>query len=491
MKPPRASALGDPHRWRPSTFPGGSPGQPDPLPGPPPPAVRVTEVLAASANSSDDWVEVYNPEQRAAEIGGWWLTDSFNRPKRARIPAGWTVPPQGFLVIPASVFDGAGPDGFAFSAEGDGVWLLSADAAGNFTGWMHGFTFGASPPNTSFGRWTTSTGQEHFIAQSRPSPGSLNSESPVGPLVFTEIALAPSSTGRALGVNDAFIEILNLSAQPVPLAHPFDPASAWQIQGTVDFQFAQAFPTGQILEPGARLLLVSFNPTLEPFALAAFRARYAINPDITITGPWRGELNPNQTTLRLLPPSGADRFSDAQALPVGAEVLDLVPLPPWPATGFAAGQSLSRKSSMSFAGDGAQWAATPPTPGEADIDLDGLPDSWETLHGLNPTSALGHDGLDGNPDADAFTNLEEYRGRTDPTVADTAGRLMVLPSGHGRIACLVSGRAGQPFVLEGTDANRPAQWQELRSEVIPNEGTWVFQLATGTPRAFLLRLRTP
>ena len=69
--------------------------------------------------------------------------------------------------------------------------------------------------------------------------------------------------------------------------------------------------------------------------------------------------------------------------------------------------------------------------------------------------------------------------------------LMVLPSGHGRIACLVSGRAGQPFVLEGTDANGPAQWQELRSDVIPAEGTWVFQLATRTPNAFLLRLRTP
>ncbi len=486
-----ASQLGDPARWRPSTFPGGSPGLADPPPGPPPPAVRVTEVLAASANSSADWVEVYNPEPRAADIGGWWLTDSLNRPKRARIPNGWTVPPQGFLVIPASVFDVAGPDGFAFSAEGDGVWLLSADTAGNLTGWMHGFTFGASPPNTSFGRWTTSTGQEHFFAQSRPSPGSLNSESPIGPLVFTEIALARSSTGAALGVNDAFIEILNLSSASVPLSLPFDPSSAWQIQGTVHLHCAEAFPTGQVLEPGARLVLVGFDPTLEPFALAAFRTRYAMNPDIPIAGPWRGELNPSQTTLRLLPPSTADGFGNTQALPVGAESLDLAPVPPWSATGFAAGQSLSRRSTSSFAGDGAQWAATSPTPGEADTDLDGLPDFWETLHGLHPTSALGQHGADGNPDADPLSNRDEYRNRTDPTVADAAGRLVVLPSGQGRIACLVSGRAGQAIVLEGTDASGPAHWQELRTGVIPAEGTWVFQLATRTPNAFWLRLRIP
>jgi hypothetical protein len=489
--PTPASALSESTRWRASTFPGGSPGRADPPPGPPPPAVRVTEVLAASSNSNNDWVEVYNPEPRAADIGGWWLTDSFNRPKRARIPAGWTVPPRGFLVIPASVFDVPGPDGFAFSAEGDGVWLLSADADGTLTGWVHGFTFGASPPNTSFGRWITSTGQEHFVAQSKPSPGSLNSESPIGPLAFTEIALTRSSTGSGLGIQDAFIEILNLSAESVPLALPFNRSRSWQVDGTVSFSFADAFPTGLRLEPGARLVLVGFDPTLEPFALAAFRARYAMNHDTTIVGPWRGALNPSQTTLRLLPPSDDAGFSNTQALPVGAETLDLAPIPPWPVTGFAPGQSLSRRSNLSFAGDGAQWAATPPTPGEPDTDLDGLPDFWETLHGLHPASALGHDGADGNPDADRLSNLEEFRSRTDPTAPDAAGRLVVLPSGHGRIACLVSGRAGQPLVLEGTDANGPPHWQELRSDIIPAEGTWVFQLATRTPRAFLLRLRTP
>lgn len=41
----------------------------------------------------------------------------------------------------------------------------------------------------------------------------------------------------------------------------------------------------------------------------------------------------------------------------------------------------------------------------ADTDNDGLPDTWETVHGLNP-----HDPADGNADrdGDGYTNLEEY-----------------------------------------------------------------------------------
>ena len=46
-----------------------------------------------------------------------------------------------------------------------------------------------------------------------------------------------------------------------------------------------------------------------------------------------------------------------------------------------------------------------------DADADGLPDEWERRHGLNPSDAS-----DANADADgdSFTNLEEYRAKTDP-----------------------------------------------------------------------------
>jgi len=50
-----------------------------------------------------------------------------------------------------------------------------------------------------------------------------------------------------------------------------------------------------------------------------------------------------------------------------------------------------------------------------DKDFDGMPDSWEIDHGLNPD-----DSSDANedPDHDGLTNLEEYVGGTDPNVYD-------------------------------------------------------------------------
>lgn len=52
-----------------------------------------------------------------------------------------------------------------------------------------------------------------------------------------------------------------------------------------------------------------------------------------------------------------------------------------------------------------------------DADRDGMPDTWETAHGLNP---LLND-RNGDPDADGLANIQEYLFGTNPTQADTDG----------------------------------------------------------------------
>lgn len=57
----------------------------------------------------------------------------------------------------------------------------------------------------------------------------------------------------------------------------------------------------------------------------------------------------------------------------------------------------------------------------SDTDNDGLADEWEHFNGLDPLSATGNEGADGDKDGDGLCNLLEYKIGTNPVVADTDG----------------------------------------------------------------------
>lgn len=50
-----------------------------------------------------------------------------------------------------------------------------------------------------------------------------------------------------------------------------------------------------------------------------------------------------------------------------------------------------------------------------DTDQDGLPDQWESAFGLDPSSAAGENGYDGDPDGDGIKNREEFTAGSHPT----------------------------------------------------------------------------
>ena len=52
-----------------------------------------------------------------------------------------------------------------------------------------------------------------------------------------------------------------------------------------------------------------------------------------------------------------------------------------------------------------------PTEVPKDSDSDGMPDTWESTHGLNPNESS--DGA-GDQDKDGYTNVEEFLNGTDP-----------------------------------------------------------------------------
>lgn len=71
-------------------------------------------------------------------------------------------------------------------------------------------------------------------------------------------------------------------------------------------------------------------------------------------------------------------------------------------------------------GDVGGWPKLESKPAPADSDEDGMPDTWEKEHGLNPGDAS-----DGSKDrnGEGYTNLEEYLNATDPATSVDDGRL--------------------------------------------------------------------
>lgn len=59
-----------------------------------------------------------------------------------------------------------------------------------------------------------------------------------------------------------------------------------------------------------------------------------------------------------------------------------------------------------------------------DADQDGLPDSWELTHGLNPNDAGD---IADDPDGDFILNIEEYQHGSDPQVAEDFWAVMGYP----------------------------------------------------------------
>lgn len=478
-----AESLGDASCWRLSSSVDGSPGQSDPPPPPSPPHVVINEILTAPQAGAEDWIELYNPDARDADVGGWWLTDSLSSPGKFQIGKGTTIPAGGFLVIQGAAFHPAPHSGFGLSLYGDEVWLLSADPAGNLTGWHHGFKYGPGLTSVTFGRMLGAGGSEYFQMMSAQTPGLPNASPQIGPVIVSEIAPTRSHTGIELGVRDTFIELWNISQSPVPLFDPSSPDRTWHLRGDLDFDM----PTGIVLPPDSGVVLVAFDPIFDPYELAGFRARHSIRDSVTILGPWQGDIPTSaQLHVRLLQPDPgfASDTNRTQRLVVEDITVD-------PGAAPRPGYSLTRRNLATTASDPANWAPNFPTPGESDLDTDGLPDGWENAHGLRGISSVAGYGPNADPDRDGFSNLAELRNGTHPQNQKEALRLRFFRSGYGRWTGMFDATPGGKFLLESLVSPDFGLWEILTTLTVPEEGTVMFSFDTRSATSRLLRVRQP
>lgn len=343
----------NPTGWRASTNPLGSPGADDPPPATP--GVLVNEALTHTDPPLVDSVELYNPTAVEVDIGGWFLTDDGKVPQKFRLPDGTTIPAEGYRVFTEADFNPTSgvSNHFNLDSHGEEVYLFSADANTNLTGYSHGFTFGAAENGVSFGRHVISTGDEHFVPQISRTPGSPNSGARVGPIVIRQIMYHPPDRPGGLDNQaDEFIEIRNITEAMVPLHDPANPTNFWRVRGGVDFDF----PPGLILSPTQSLVLVSFSPA-DLTALSVFRATYGGFSGVPIYGPYAGKLDNSSDNIEIQKPD----TPDTNGVPyIIVDKVDYRDSAPWPSSADGGGALLRRLDLAAYGDDPANWIGYAP-----------------------------------------------------------------------------------------------------------------------------------
>jgi hypothetical protein len=450
------NALPDPHHyhsWRASSLEGGSPGRDDPPETRP--QIEVNELLARPGNGGYplEAVEFYNPHGTNVDLGGWFLSDSRPDPKRYQIPPGKIIPAGGYLVLDENDFAAGTANDIAFSSYKEGVYLFSAEPAGNLTGSSDGFSYGGSERGMSYGRWKNSFGEEFFVPQSSETIGRANSGPLVGPVVVSEFMYLPPP-GEPI-----YVELTNITDQPVPLYDPAFPTNRWYLV----FGGWFTFPTNVVMAPRSLLLVVSGDA-------AEFRARHGVPADVPVFDglgvlPSIAFIPPNR--LYLARPSGMVNLAGlgmrTREIPV--DVIDFMTRYPWPVAAAGSGASLERVALDEFGREPRNWRASPT------VSSPGRPNSspFEVWRASQFTSAeLGDHALSGpmaDPDMDRLSNLAEYTFGSEPKRPNASPIHAQVMNGQFKITFLKSLAATDVTITAQAASAVTGPWSMAQAEL--------------------------
>lgn len=324
-----------PAAWRRSNTLNGSPGLPEPQ------RVVINEVRLAPVNAMA--VELHNTGDQPADVGRWFLGDSYADPRKVWLPAGMVIPPGGYLVLEAALLNTASFDGLlTLNPVAQNQLVLSAgDSGGNLTGYQHMVQMGTAEPGATFGRTEDSQGRELMVVQVQSTLGAANAGPRVGPVVISQVLYAPAG-------GPEYLELTNITDQPVKLYNPANPQQTWHLYGAF-----LSLPSGLELPPAGRLLVTAVNPD-EACTL------FAGNGLERVVGPFTRSLSNNGQSIMLMQPVGE---WNGATLYAAADALEYRLQPPWPNAGPGQGLALRRLNLNALGNDPANWEASNLPPG--------------------------------------------------------------------------------------------------------------------------------
>ena len=378
------------YHWAESFNGGGTPGTARIAPS----QVLINEVLANSASPLLDFVELANPTNADINIGGWYLSDSENDLQKYLIPAGTVIPAGGFVVFDEDDFNASpGQIGnFSLSSSGESVWLTAT--SNGQPQFIDNVSFTGSFEDQSYGRLDASTGESRLAPLAFRTPGAVNSVSRVSSVVISEVNYHPKDPiAAALAIASdltssdlEFIEITNTSSATIDL-------SQWRIRGESDFNLPQ-----QTLASQQSIVVVSFDPVVDPSLLNAFRAHYGISNAVQIVGPFSGSLSNSFGRIALQQADLSTPVEDRSWALVDEVLYD--DRGPWPAAD-GTGDSLNRIAAASFGNAASSWTALSPTPGSVSLVAAGTVEGRHVFY--NNSSFDGNDSAAGVSDDSAIS----------------------------------------------------------------------------------------